>query len=67
LGIQEPCKDNIAVYDIIGRYVMERVIGVCESGVLEIWLDMRELMSGVYEICAMNKYGSGSRRLVIIK
>jgi len=53
LGIQEPCKDNIAVYDIIGRYVMKRVIGVCECG--------------VYEISAVNKYGSDSRRLVIVK
>lgn len=52
MGVQEPCKDNIAVYDIIGKYVMERVIGVCESG--------------VYEICAINKYGSDRRRLIII-
>ncbi|RLC42784.1 MAG: hypothetical protein DRH44_05980 [Candidatus Coatesbacteria bacterium] len=67
LRVPKPCEVNIAIYDISGRRVMERVTEVEGCGEAELYIEVSGLSSGIYTLNASDGDNSTSERFVIVK
>ncbi|RLC38535.1 MAG: hypothetical protein DRH51_08185, partial [Candidatus Coatesbacteria bacterium] len=58
---------NIAIYDISGRCVMERIVEVEGGGEAELYFEVSGLSSGIYTLNASDGDNSTSERFLIVK
>jgi len=66
-NVSRQCKVDIAIYDISGRCVIEREIGVDEGEGAEVVIDIDGLSDGVYTMSASDGDNSSSYRFAIVR
>ena len=67
IELKTSCFVNIAIYDLLGKFVKEVFNGYYSAGLHSVKIDTEDIPSGFYSIIIRNSYGISSCKLIVQK